>query len=780
MKRFLTSTTALSVALAFIPPMPVMAQSVLEDGKVVAADGTTVLCDPATGAVCDLAAIQAQVQAEAAAAAAAIAEAEAAAAAAADAAIAAQAQADADAAAAAAAQADADAAAAAQAQAEADAAAAAQAAVEADAAAAAQAQADADAAAAAQAQAEADAAAAQAQADAEAAAAAQAQADADAAAAAQAAAEADAAAAAQAQADADAAAQAAQAEADAVAAAQAQSDADAATASQAEADAAAQAQAAADAAAQAQAAADAATQAQEQAEADAAAALIAEQEAAALAAAALAAGDAEAAAAAQAEADAAAVAKAEADAAAVQAQTDADAAAAAVQAQADADAAAVQAQTDADAATALQAQTDADAAAALQAQPDADAAAALATTTATADVPVETPVPTETAVDGLTAALQEPVVTEGTTELAAPLAEAAARVAPLPEGTLPSQVAAPTVSVVVNQTVTEADARSSSEEFTAAPVTVSDGKKSGLSNLEKVGLVALGALVVGAVINENNKKDRQEVVSNTGDRVVVQRPDGSYQIYKDDDAILRRPGSDVRTETYRDGSTRTIVEKGDGTQIVTVRDASGRVLRRATYDDRGRELVLFDDLQPERAIIVSDLPRPRADRVTISTNDENAALKARLAARQAEEVGRSFSLRQIREISQVRDLAATINVDSITFDSGSSAIKASEAEKLADLGALITDLIKENPGEVFLIEGHTDAVGSGASNLALSDRRAESVALALTEYFDVPPENVVVQGYGEKELRIDTQGDERRNRRVAVRIITPLMNVASN
>ena len=440
----------------------------------------------------------------------------------------------------------------------------------------------------------------------------------------------------------------------------------------------------------------------------------------------------------------------------------------------------MQAQTDADAATALQAQTDADAAAALQAQTDADAAAALATTTATADVPVETPVPTETAVDGLTAALQEPVVTEGTTELAAPLAEAAARVAPLPEGTLPSQVAAPTVSVVVNQTVTEADARSSSEEFTAAPVTVSDGKKSGLSNLEKVGLVALGALVVGAVINENNKKDRQEVVSNTGDRVVVQRPDGSYQIYKDDDAILRRPGSDVRTETYRDGSTRTIVEKGDGTQIVTVRDASGRVLRRATYDDRGRELVLFDDLQPERAIIVSDLPRPRADRVTISTNDENAALKARLAARQAEEVGRSFSLRQIREISQVRDLAATINVDSITFDSGSSAIKASEAEKLADLGALITDLIKENPGEVFLIEGHTDAVGSGASNLALSDRRAESVALALTEYFDVPPENVVVQGYGEKELRIDTQGDERRNRRVAVRIITPLMNVASN
>ena len=60
-------------------------------------------------------------------------------------------------------------------------------------------------------------------------------------------------------------------------------------------------------------------------------------------------------------------------------------------------------------------------------------------------------------------------------------------------------------------------------------------------------------------------------------------------------------------------------------------------------------------------------------------------------------------------------------------------------------------------------------------NLALSDRRAESVALALTEYFDIPPENMVVQGYGESELLIDTQKDERANRRVVVRVITPLM-----
>ncbi len=735
MKRLLTSTTALSVALAFSTPMPLMAQTMMDDGKVVADDGT-VLCEPTADVPCDLKEIRKQLRKDARAEA--NAEVDAAAAAAAIAA-----QADADAAAAATAQTDADAAAAATAQADADAAAAATAQADADAAAAAIAQADADAAAAAAAiAAQADAAASAAQAEADAAAAAQM--------------EADSAAAAQAETDAEAAAAAAD-EADAAANAAAQADADATAAAQAEADADAAAAAIA-----AQAEADAAAKAASDAAAAADAAAQAQTDATAKAAAALADGDAAAAAAAQAEADAAAAA---------QVQADADATAAAA-AQADADVAAKAAE-DAAAAAAAVAVTDPVAIApdTPVSSEDAGDAAMSDTGEVNPDSPVEVLVPTTTEVDALTAVLEETPATQA----AAPEAAAAAAVEAPAEGQKPSDVAASPDAQVTTQTVTEADTRSSDQEFTRAPVKVGEDRKSGLSNLEKVGLIALGALVVGAIL-----KDGREVVSNTGDRVVVRDRDGGYQVYKDDDTLIRQPGSTVRTESYRDGSTRTIVEKADGTQIVTVRDASGRVLRRAAYDDRGRELVLIDDLEQERPIIISELPRPRIDRVTISTNDGNAALKARLAAEEAKSLGRSFSLRQIREIAQVRALAATIDVDTITFDSGSSAIKVTEAEKLADLGGLITDMIDANPGEVFLIEGHTDAVGSGSLNLALSDRRAESVALALTEYFDVPPENLVVQGYGESELRVQTERDERANRRVAVRIITPLMRVASN
>ncbi|MEY8842831.1 OmpA family protein, partial [Cribrihabitans sp. XS_ASV171] len=84
--------------------------------------------------------------------------------------------------------------------------------------------------------------------------------------------------------------------------------------------------------------------------------------------------------------------------------------------------------------------------------------------------------------------------------------------------------------------------------------------------------------------------------------------------------------------------------------------------------------------------------------------------------------------------------------------------------------------IEDNPSEVFLVEGHTDATGTAGYNLALSDRRAETVALALAEYFNVPPANMVVQGYGESVLKVPTSGPEPANRRVAVRRITPLLN----
>ena len=83
------------------------------------------------------------------------------------------------------------------------------------------------------------------------------------------------------------------------------------------------------------------------------------------------------------------------------------------------------------------------------------------------------------------------------------------------------------------------------------------------------------------------------------------------------------------------------------------------------------------------------------------------------------------------------------------------------------------DLVVADEGAAALADD--DAVGFDVDNLSLSDRRAETVAIALTQQFGVPPENLVTQGYGEQYLKIPTPGPERANRRVTVRRITPLL-----
>jgi outer membrane protein OmpA-like peptidoglycan-associated protein len=340
------------------------------------------------------------------------------------------------------------------------------------------------------------------------------------------------------------------------------------------------------------------------------------------------------------------------------------------------------------------------------------------------------------------------------------------------------------VAQITEQTVTEKSVRKSDEDFAnkvgaapqpAAVPAAAPGQpaptvvqKKGLSDTEKLLILGVGALAVGAMLSNN-----RQVQMNSGDRVIVRQPDGQYGIIKDDDVLLRQPGNKVRIETFTDGSTRTTMLRADGSRIVTIRDPEMRVLRRVHVSPDGVETVLIDDTITYRPVDVTRLPQPPR-LVPVMTGQEDVAALRR-ALDQAPAVNRRFSLAQVRDIWQVRALAPEVDLKAVTFATGSAAISPDQAQQLSNLGKLIQAYIRNNPREVFLIEGHTDAVGSAASNLALSDRRAESVALALTEYFGVPPENMVVQGYGERFLRVNTLAAEQANRRVAVRRITGLL-----
>lgn len=78
--------------------------------------------------------------------------------------------------------------------------------------------------------------------------------------------------------------------------------------------------------------------------------------------------------------------------------------------------------------------------------------------------------------------------------------------------------------------------------------------------------------------------------------------------------------------------------------------------------------------------------------------------------------------------------------------------------------ALTTDLASYS----FVLEGHTDAVGSDRYNLELSERRATAVQDYLRELYGIAPERLTTIGKGERELLLPEQPSAAPNRRVRV------------
>jgi outer membrane protein OmpA-like peptidoglycan-associated protein len=250
---------------------------------------------------------------------------------------------------------------------------------------------------------------------------------------------------------------------------------------------------------------------------------------------------------------------------------------------------------------------------------------------------------------------------------------------------------------------------------------------------------------------------------------------------------MHRGARNVYYEDLSGGRTRETVERDNGVQIVTIRNRYGDVIQRSRIMPDGREYVLSyvderhyddrgdwrdpgDDLPPMRLTI------SRRDYILDSEDVEDPEdYYTFLEQPPVERVQRLYSIDEVKRSARVRDIARRVDLDTLNFEFGSASISDSEVQKLEGVANAMEKLLKKNPAETFLIEGHTDAVGTPEANLALSDRRAEAVAEALTNAFGIPPENLTTQGYGEEYLKVDTSGPNRQNRRVAIRRITSLV-----
>ncbi|WP_455271427.1 OmpA family protein [Rhizobium herbae] len=268
-----------------------------------------------------------------------------------------------------------------------------------------------------------------------------------------------------------------------------------------------------------------------------------------------------------------------------------------------------------------------------------------------------------------------------------------------------------------------------------------------------------------------------------GDQIIVRG---------DDRPRLRRNAQETYYEELSRGRSRETIERPNGVRIVTIYNSYGDIVQRSRIDQDGREYLMIyapeagDGPRPPSYDAGDDLPPmrlrvPVRDYIIDTSSEPDRDYYDFLAEPPVEQVERTYTIDEVRNSARIRDKVRRIDLDTITFATGSAEVPLSQAKTLRKVADAMLEVIEKDPGETFFIEGHTDAVGGDEPNLVLSDERAESVASLLTEVYDIPAENLVTQGYGERFLKVRTPEAEQQNRRVTIRRVTPLVRpVAQN
>ena len=318
-------------------------------------------------------------------------------------------------------------------------------------------------------------------------------------------------------------------------------------------------------------------------------------------------------------------------------------------------------------------------------------------------------------------------------------------------------------------------------------------------NKPRFGALPPGAAVAPPNLPKSEDALRDGSIIQAPDGRVIVKEDGQVNVRHDDAGRFLEQGGKINSVKSPNGNVTTTVTRPDGSSVVTVRDASGDILQRYRRKADGSIEMLIGSA-PQTGILDKMLgrgnqppppppPPPMAQlkfgplNITIpqqqyaveSSRATPQLLAQTLVAPPVERVERAYTLDEIRRNGRLRDKVRRVDLDTITFDTGQATVPDDQIPAIQAIGTAIRDLVRRDPTQVILIEGHTDAVGSDLANLALSDRRAETIAEVLSYYFGVPPENLVTQGYGEQYLKIPTVGPERENRRVAFRNITDLL-----
>jgi outer membrane protein OmpA-like peptidoglycan-associated protein len=245
-----------------------------------------------------------------------------------------------------------------------------------------------------------------------------------------------------------------------------------------------------------------------------------------------------------------------------------------------------------------------------------------------------------------------------------------------------------------------------------------------------------------------------------------------------DDSELR-----IRIKVYldfeQDPAYQDFDEDQRGYWRNTVRHDRERLRHRMEEERNIRRVELEDEPNIERIEINDDNYGydEEYDDVFAAEVDEEDIEKV-LIAPPRKKVRRVASVEEIEQQPEIRNSLRRIEIDTIRFGFNEAFVREEEINSLDEIALVMEKVLKKYPREVFLIEGHTDAVGSDAYNYRLSKARAEAVKKALSSFYLIPSRNLKTVGLGERYLKIPTAEAEAENRRVSISRATSVLGEA--
>jgi outer membrane protein OmpA-like peptidoglycan-associated protein len=194
------------------------------------------------------------------------------------------------------------------------------------------------------------------------------------------------------------------------------------------------------------------------------------------------------------------------------------------------------------------------------------------------------------------------------------------------------------------------------------------------------------------------------------------------------------------------------------------------------------------DAQAEREAAAEAAAAAERERAAVAAAEAARATQeaieaaARIAANEAQArawaEARALLLNRLSSVLPTRetDRGLVSEIGGVQFATGTANLNPPARESLARFSGIVASY----PELRFTIEGHTDNVGSDATNSELSLRRAMSVRDYLIS-LGVPPTSFEVEGYGQQRPVADntTEDGRARNRRVEI-VISGGMLVAGN